>query len=203
MPGGAWIALEGGDGCGKSTQAVLLAEHLGAVLTREPGGTAIGALVRGVLLDPTHDRMVDRAEALLYAADRAQHVVEVVAPALEAGRHVVSDRSAWSSVVYQGVGRGLGVERVRTLNDWAIDGRWPDVMVLLDAEPSAMVSRIARPLDRLEQVDDGFRRRVREGFLALAVEAPERWIVVDAVGSADAVAAAVRAAVIERLGAHA
>ena len=105
------------------------------MLTREPGGTTIGELVRGVLLDPAHDAMVDRAEALLYAADRAQHLVEVVEPALAAGRHVVSDRSALSSVAYQGYGRGLGAEAVWRVNDWAIGGRWPDLVVLLDVRP--------------------------------------------------------------------
>ena len=103
-----YLAFEGGDACGKSTQARRLADAIGAVLTREPGGTTIGGLVRGVLLDPAHDAMVDRAEALLYAADRAQHLAEVVVPALDAGRNVVSDRSALSSVAYQGYGEEPG-----------------------------------------------------------------------------------------------
>ena len=159
-----YIALEGGDACGKSTQAVLLADALGALLTREPGGTTIGGLIRGVLLDPAHDAMVDRAEALLYAADKAQHVAEVVEPALAAGRDVVSDRSAWSSVAYQGFGRGLGGERVRAINDWALDGRWPDLVVLLDLDPSEMAKRLRRAPDRLEQAGDGFHERVRDGL---------------------------------------
>src|SRR5688572_12375409 len=112
-----WIALEGGEGSGKSTQATRLGERLQAVVTREPGGTTIGAKVRAVLLDP--DLVVDeRAEALLMAADRAQHVAEVVRPALAAGTCVVSDRSAFSSLAYQGYGRGLPLEEVRSLCDW-------------------------------------------------------------------------------------
>jgi dTMP kinase len=195
-----YIALEGGDACGKSTQAVLLADALGALLTREPGGTTIGGLIRGVLLDPAHDAMVDRAEALLYAADKAQHVAEVVEPALAAGRDVVSDRSAWSSVAYQGFGRGLGGERVRAINDWALDGRWPDLVVLLDLDPSEMSKRLRRAPDRLEQAGDGFHERVRDGYLALAADDPARWIVLDASGDESSVAAVVATAVKEHLG---
>ena len=195
-----YIALEGGDACGKSTQAVLLADAIGALLTREPGGTTIGGLIRGVLLDPAHDAMVDRAEALLYAADKAQHVAEVVEPALAAGRDVVSDRSAWSSVAYQGFGRGLGGERIRAINDWALDGRWPDLVVLLDLDPSEMAKRLRRAPDRLEQAGDGFHERVRDGYLALAAADPARWIVLDASGDEPSVAAAVATSVKEHLG---
>jgi dTMP kinase len=195
-----YIALEGGDACGKSTQAVLLADALGALLTREPGGTTIGGLIRGVLLDPAHDAMVDRAEALLYAADRAQHVADVVEPALAAGRDVVSDRSAWSSVAYQGYGRGLGGERVQAINDWALGGRWPDLVVLLDLDPSEMAKRLRRAPDRLEQAGDGFHERVRDAYLTLATADPARWIVLDASGDEPSVAAAVATAVKEHLG---
>lgn len=194
-----YVALEGGDACGKSTQARRLAEAIGAVLTCEPGGTTIGGLVRGVLLDPAHDAMVDRAEALLYAADRAQHLAEVVSPALAAGRHVVSDRSALSSVAYQGYGRGLGAEDVRRVNDWAIGGRWPDVAVLIDVSPSVMSVRLQRAPDRLEQAGDGFHERVRAGYLTMAGADPVRWVVVDGSGTEDEVAAAVLAAVEARL----
>jgi dTMP kinase len=199
-PGGHYIALEGGDGSGKSTQAARLASDLGAVLAREPGGTTIGELIRGVLLDPSHDHMDDRAEALLYAADRAQHQVEVVAPALAAGRSVVSDRSAWSSVVYQGAARGLGVEAGHLLNDWALQGRWPHLAVLLDVDPARAATRFSRDLDRLEQAGAEFHARVRDAYLALAVADPEHWAVVDAHTDPDAVATAVRAAVRDRLG---
>jgi dTMP kinase len=194
-----YLALEGGDACGKSTQARRLAEAIGALLTREPGGTTIGELVRGVLLDPAHDAMVDRAEALLYAADRAQHLVEVVEPALATGRHVVSDRSALSSVAYQGYGRGLGAEAVWRVNDWAIGGRWPDLAVLLDVPPSVMLTRLQRAPDRLEQAGDGFHERVRAGYLAMVAADPERWVVVDGRGAENDVAAAVLAAVKDRL----
>lgn len=195
-----YVALEGGDACGKSTQARRLADAIGAVLTREPGGTTIGGLVRGVLLDPAHDAMVDRAEALLYAADRAQHLAEVVEPALAAGRHVVSDRSALSSVAYQGYGRGLGPEEVWRVNDWAIGGRWPDVVVLLDVDPSVMATRLQRAPDRLERAGDGFHERVREGYQAMAASDPDpkRWIVIDGSQDEEAIAAEVLAAV-ERL----
>ena len=195
-----FIALEGGEGCGKSTQATRLADALGAVRTREPGGTRIGGIIRGIVLDPSRTELSDRAEALLYAADRAQHANEVIRPALAAGRHVVTDRSAWSSIVYQGHGRGMGVEEVRKLSDWAIDGCWPDLVVLLDIDPAVARARLHRDLDRLEQAGEGFHDRVRAGYLDLAAADPSGWVVVDASGSVDEVGAAVRAAVQERLG---
>ena len=195
-----FIALEGGEGCGKSTQATRLANALGAVRTREPGGTRIGGIIRGIVLDPSRTELSDRAEALLYAADRAQHANEVIRPALAAGRHVVTDRSAWSSIVYQGHGRGMGVEEVRKLSDWAIDGCWPDLVVLLDIDPAVARARLHRDLDRLERAGEGFHDRVRAGYLDLAAADPSGWVVVDASGSVDEVGAAVRAAVQERLG---
>lgn len=197
---GRWIAFEGGDGCGKSTQAARLAASLGAVLTREPGGTTIGRLIRGVLLDPAHDAMEARAEALLLAADRAQHVAEVVVPALSAGRHVVADRSAFSSLAYQAHGRGLPVDDVRRVNHWATGGRWPDLVVLLDADPAVLAHRLGTELDRIEQADPGFHQRVREAYLALAGEAPGHWLVLDAELGRDDLAAEVERAVRERLG---
>jgi dTMP kinase len=195
-----YLAFEGGDFSGKSTQARRLAEDLGAVLTREPGGTAIGGLIRGVLLDPTHTALADRAEALLYAADRAQHHAEVIRPALAAGRHVVSDRSAWSSVVYQGVARGLGDE-VRRVNDWAIGGRWPDVVVLLDVDPVEAARRLTRDPDRLELAGDDFHQRVRQGYLDLAAADLDHWVVVDAGLDPEETAVAVRDGLAARLGA--
>jgi dTMP kinase len=196
----SYIAFEGADFSGKSTQAARLAAHLDAVLTREPGGTTIGGLVRQILLDPAHDVMVDRAEALLYAADRAQHQHEVVRPALAAGRHVVSDRSAWASVVYQGMARGLGADDVRRVNDWAVEGHWPDLVVLLDVDTALAATRLTRDPDRLEQAGPGFQEKVREGYRALASSDPAGWVVVPADGTPDDVAAAVLAAVHERLG---
>lgn len=197
-----WIALEGGEGSGKSTQAALLASARGAVLTREPGGTPVGARIRDLVLGVVEGSVDPRAEALLMAADRAQHVRAVVAPALEAGRDVVSDRSVWSSLAYQGYGRGLDVAWLRSLSDWAMGGRWPDLAVLVDVPAAAAaerVSRTGRALDRMESEGGGFHERVREGFAALAAEAPERWVVVDGDASPEVVAGRVAAAVAGRL----
>jgi dTMP kinase len=196
---GRYIALEGGDGCGKSTQTARLASALGAVVTREPGGTRLGAVIRGIVLDPANGDLTDRAEALLYAADRAQHATEVLRPTLAQGRHVVSDRSAWSSIVYQGHGRGMSADDIRRLSDWAVEGCWPDLVVLLDVEPTVAARRRSRDLDRLEQVDRAFSERVRAGYLELATDATD-WVVVDAGRDEETVARAVRAAVTERLG---
>ena len=199
MISGTFIALEGTDGSGKSTVAARVAVELGAVLTREPGGSRIGELIRGVLLDPAHTEMADRAEALLYAADRAQHVMQVVRPALAAGRHVVTDRSAYSSLAYQAFGRGLPFAEVHQINDWAIQGCWPDVVVLLTVTPDVAARRMRRSLDRLEVVDDAFRLRVAAGFETMADQEPERWLIVDGNGSVEQVTAAVVTAVRERI----
>ena len=188
-----WIAFEGGEGSGKSTQAALLADALDAVLTREPGGTAVGQRVRDVLLDPSVAGMDARAEALLMAADRAQHVAEVVRPALADGRSVVSDRSAYSSLAYQGVGRELGVEAIRSLCGWATEELWPDVAILLDVPSDVTGERRKDPPDRMESAGDEFHARVADGFRQLAAEEPTRWLVVDGTGSVDDVAARVRA----------
>lgn len=199
MPG-RYIALEGVEGCGKSTQAALLAADLGAVLTRETGGTAIGDRIRSVLHDPGNVHLDPIAEALLIAGDRAQHRAEVVAPALAAGRDVVSDRSVWSSVAYQGYGRELPVDVVREVNDWALAGHWPDLVVLLRLAPDDVERRLAgRSLDRFEREDAAFFQRVASGFDALAAADPQHWIVVEAGGTVDEVFAELRRAVGERL----
>lgn len=190
---GRWIALEGGEGCGKSTQARLLAERLDAVLTREPGGTAIGERVRAILLDAADIRIHPRAEALLMAADRAEHVAEVVRPALEEGRDVVSDRSVWSSIAYQGYGRGLEVEELLRINRWATTDVFPDVVVVLDVLPTVARSRTGAPRDRMEAAGDEFHRRVASAFERLAEE--RGWSVVDANDSIELVAARVWSAV--------
>jgi dTMP kinase len=181
------IAFEGGDASGKSTQAALLANRLDAVLTREPGGTAVGERVRDLLLDPALLDLDPRAEALFMAAARAQHVAEVIRPALDAGRHVVTDRFADSSLAYQGFGRGLDVEDVRALSAFATGGLWPDVVVLLDVPDDVARERLG-VLDRFEAAGEDFHRRVVEGFRTLAEAEPARWVVISGVGSVDDVA---------------
>ncbi len=195
---GRFVALEGGEGSGKSTQARLLAASTGALLTREPGGTKLGGELRRLLLDPAAGGVIDaRAEALLMAADRAQHIAEVVRPALEKGDHVVSDRSALSFLAYQGAGRGLPIEELRRVSDWASAGLWPDLVVLIDVPPEVARARRAangQRLDRLEAESDDFHERVRAGFAALAAAESDRWVVVDGTGTPGEVAARVSAA---------
>jgi dTMP kinase len=198
---GRYIALEGAEGCGKSTHAIRLAEHLGAVLTRETGGTRIGVKIRDILHDSDHVELSDKAEVLLIAADRAQHVQQLVRPVLASGRNVVSDRSAYSSLAYQGYGRGVDLETVRRINDWALDGRWPDLVLLIDVPAEVLVERMQeRDLDRFEQADDEFHARVREGFAKMAAEDPEHWVVIDGAGAKEEVARLIREAVRDRLG---
>jgi len=195
-----YIAFEGIEGCGKSTQARRLADEIGAVLTRETGGTAIGARVREVLHDPVNTHLSPVAEALLIAGDRAQHRSEILEPALSAGRHVVSDRSVYSSIAYQGYGRGLPLDVLRSVNDWALGGRWPDLVVLLDIDHQSAMSRLAdRALDRFEREDSDFFSRIADGFRTMATNDPARWVVIDGRADADTVAAAVRRSVTDRL----
>jgi len=178
---GRYIALEGSEGCGKSTQAAWLAADLDAVLTREQGGTAIGQLIRGILLDPANTALDHRSEALLNAADRAQHIGELIAPALDAGMHVVSDRSVYSTLAYQGYGRRLPLEELRSINDWAIRGRWPELAILLEVDPAALDERTRlRTKDRFERETKRFHDRVRKGFAELTADEPDRWVVIDA-----------------------
>ena len=201
MDRGCYIAFEGSEGSGKSTHARRLAVELDAVLTFEHGGTPIGKLVRAILADPANSEMTDKTEALLIAADRAQHIEQVVRPALEAGRDVVSDRSIYSSLAYQGYGRGLPLDEVRAVNEWAIDGCWPDLVVLLDVPAEQLAHRMRRrELDRFERSGPEFYARVAEGFRRLAAADPKRWVVVDGRGSIQEVANAVRDAVRERVG---
>jgi dTMP kinase len=196
---GRFIAFEGGEGSGKSTQAALLADALGAVLTREPGGTAIGGRIRELVLSPSTGELDPRAEALLMAADRAQHVAEVVEPALAAGRHVVTDRFVGSSIAYQGFGRGLPPAEVEGLSRWATAGCWPDLVVLLDVSAHVADGRLQRALDRMEAAGVEFHRRVGDGFSSLAASDPVLWAVVDGSAGIDEVHAAVVAVVRERL----
>ena len=190
---GHFIAFEGGEGSGKSTQARRLAERLGsqALLTFEPGDTPLGAEVRRLVLDSPELDIHERAEALLMAADRAQHVAEVIEPALDAGRTVICDRFAGSSIAYQGHGRQLPAAEVEQLSRWATHGRWPDLVVLLEVPPEAAASRLQRAKDRLESAGDDFHRRVHDGFLLQAMEDPDRWAIIDGTRSPDEVADAI------------
>jgi dTMP kinase len=204
---GLFITFEGGDGVGKTTQSELLDAWLRSrgrtvVRTREPGGTEVGVLVRDIVL---HHRgeVAPRAEALLYAADRAHHVETVVRPALERGDVVIQDRYLDSSIAYQGAGRVLGRDEVRDLSLWATGGLLPDLTVLLDLDPQSARQRLDaddKPFDRLESEQDDFHRRVRAEFLALAEAEPERFLVVDASQPADELAAQIRHEVNARLG---
>ncbi|MEO7396969.1 MAG: dTMP kinase [Ilumatobacteraceae bacterium] len=198
---GRYIALEGAEACGKSTHAARLATDLDAIHTRETGGTRIGAEIRTILHDSDNTDLDDKAEVLLIAADRAQHRREVLRPALEQGRHVVSDRSAYSSLAYQGYGRGIALDIVRSTNDWALDGVWPELVVLIDVPPDVLVSRMrGRHLDRFERADNAFHARVRRGFAEMAADDPQRWLVIDGTGPVDHVARTIRTIVLERLG---
>jgi dTMP kinase len=197
---GRLIAIEGIDGSGKSTQARLLAEALGAVLTHEPGDSALGRELRSLLLEWSGSTVTPRAEALLVAADRAQHVAEVVSPALGAGRWVVTDRFSASTLAYQGYGRGLALDELRSLVTWAAAGLAPDLSVLVDLPPELARARRGAATDRLERLDADFHERVRHGYLDMARSHPAGWVVVDGTPPAPEVAAVVRSAVSERLG---
>ena len=213
---GKLVALEGVDGAGKSTQAPFLVEALGAVETFQFGATAIGAALRRILLEPPSRHFDPRAEALLIIADKAQHVAEIVKPALEKGRNVVSDRFTASTIAYQGYGRGLDVSVLRSIMDFATEGIEPDLTVLLDIDPEAALSRLGPPespqlelfdlsvagadavsdriepaFDRFEAEGRHFREQVRNGYLKLAKADPDRWVVVDGDAPVDEVTARV------------
>jgi dTMP kinase len=198
-----FVAFEGGEGVGKSTQIARAAGWLRSLghdvlETREPGGTPLGKELRRLVLDPD-GHVTPRAEALLYAADRAHHVETVIRPALDAGAIVLTDRYVDSTLAYQGGGRGLGDARVVT--DWATGGLLPDLTVLLDVDPAVGLARAgarAAP-DRLEAAALEFHEAVRAAFLALAADAPQRYVVLDAGRGADALEADVRDAIASRL----
>jgi dTMP kinase len=197
---GLFVVFEGGEGAGKSTQvkrlaAVLEQQGHEVVVTREPGATVVGAQIRALLLDPMTS-LSARAEALLYAADRAQHVATVVRPALERGAIVLSDRYVDSSLAYQGAGRALATDEVAELSRWATEGLRPAVTLLLDIDPTIGLARATGSPDRIEQESLTFHRAVRQGFLALAAADPHRYLVVSGALSADAVFAAVTARVL-------
>ena len=196
MPG-RFITFEGGDGAGKSTQLTLLVDWLTehghiVVESREPGGTELGVELRNIVL---HRRgyMTPRAEALLYAADRAHNIATVVRPAIEAGKIVVQDRYVDSSLAYQGAGRVLSPDEIRSLNTWATEGLVPDLTVLLDLDPTVGKTRITSDLyDRLEAETVGFHASVRGAYLALADVEPDRFLVLDATRPIEYLAASIK-----------
>ena len=204
MVRGRFITFEGGEGCGKSTQAKRLAEELRSqgvevVMTREPGGTRLAELIRGLLKDEREDPPCDRSELLLFLAARAQLVRNVIAPALESGKWVVSDRFSDSTFAYQGYGRGLPLDVLRLVNDFACEGLKPDLTLLLDVRPEEAAARMRcreaatnTSADRIELAGDGFHSRLRAGFLEMAAAEPDRIKVIDANGSPDEVWAQIR-----------
>jgi len=197
---GLFVAFEGGDGAGKSTQARALAEALleaghEVVLTREPGGTPAAEAIRHVVLTPEFVGLDPRAEALLYAASRAEHVARLVRPALERGAVVITDRYIDSSVAYQGVGRGLGPDVIGEINLWATRSLLPDLTVLLDVEAGTGLSRLDSAPDRLESEPEEFHRSVVAAFHALADGDPDRYLVLAASADRHEISAAVRARV--------
>jgi len=182
---GFFIVFEGGEGAGKSTQMSGLVGWLQArgeevVRSREPGGTRIGERIRELLLDPEVPDMDPRTEALLYAADRAQHVAEVIRPALEAGKVVVSDRFVDSSLAYQGLARGLGLEEIYRISEWATGGLLPDVVIYLKLDPEEGMRRVDGERDRIEREEAEFHRKVSSAYLELAARYPHRFVVLDA-----------------------
>ena len=192
---GRLIAFEGADASGKSTQAQRLAARLGVELTFQFGATEIGSAIRSILLDPAHDMLDDRAEALLVIADKAQHVAEVVAPALARGETVITDRFTASTTAYQGFGRGLDRDELTRMMHWATNGIEPDLTVLLDVNLDVARQRLGDEVDRIEGAGAEFHTKVRQGYLEMAAADPDRWVVVGADGTVEDVAARVDAAV--------
>lgn len=198
---GLFVTFEGGDGSGKSTQSALLAEWLQGqgrtvVLTREPGGTDLGNEIRDIVLH-RRGHIAPRAEALLYAADRAHHINTKVRPALADGDIVLQDRYLDSSVAYQGAGRVLSPDEVRSLSLWAAEDLLPDLTILLDLDESVGRDRLKSrtKYDRLEDEEQDFHARVRSGYLALAAAEPDRFLVLSATDSVESIASAIRARV--------
>lgn len=199
---GLFIAFEGGDGAGKSTQVAMAQQWLEArgsqvVTTREPGGTQISEALRSLVLEHGHGEIDSRTEALIYSAARAAHVQQLIAPALNAGSHVICDRFVDSSLAYQGMGRALGFDAVAQINDFATDGLRPDVTIILDISAAdGRARRVAagggvEAADRLEAEPDDFHERIRNAFLELAAGDPERYLVVDATLSVAEIHAAI------------
>jgi len=200
---GLFLCFEGGEGAGKSTQAALLHDWLVArghdvLLTFEPGDTHVGRDIRRIVLDPATGHLADRTEALLYAADKAEHVEKVVRPALAAGTVVITDRYVDTSLAYQGTGRGLETVELEQVLRWATGDLRPHLTVLLDVEPSAGFGRFEER-DRIEGESEDFHQRVQDGYHALAAADPTHYLVLDARGDRDEIAAQIRARVEELL----
>jgi dTMP kinase len=198
QPRGWFVAFEGGEGAGKSTQIQRLAQWLEesgreVLVTHEPGDTAVGGILRRLLLDHDAGPLAPRTEALLFAADRAQHVAEVIRPALERGVVVLTDRYIDSSLAYQGAGRTLARDEVADLSAWATSHLLPDLTVLLDVPPEVGLARIPGSVDQMESEPLAFHERVRAEFLDLAADDPQRYVVVDATADPDAVQEQIRA----------
>lgn len=182
---GLFVTLEGADGSGKSSFTARMEKELTNlgiqyILTREPGGTLIGEQVRGILLDRDYEEMHPRAEALLYAASRAQHVEEIIRPALAAEKIVLCERYILSSIAYQGYGRVLGEEPVRGINEFATDGLWPDLTLFFSVDPRHTLARKAPAPDRLEEEGAAFHKRVYEGYLRALESYPGHVLSIDA-----------------------
>jgi len=197
---GVFVALEGGEGAGKSTQTTLLRDWLHSsgrvvLVTHEPGDTPVGKQLREILLGHETGELDPRTEVLLYAADRAEHVAAVVQPALARGEVVITDRYIDSSLAYQGAGRALPVDEVERISAWATNRLTPDLTVVLDIEPAVGLQRFDTPADRLESEPLAFHQRVREEFLTLASREPHRYLVVDASSPAEVVHNLIRTAV--------
>jgi len=189
-----FISFEGIEGCGKTTQVELLADFLSQrdiphLVTREPGGTRLGKLIRKMLLDPTHSEMEPLTELFLYAADRAQHIAQVIRPSLESRQWLICDRFADATTAYQGYGRGQDLTFIQQLNQWATQGLWPHLSLLLDCPVEIGLERARRRImdtalegleDRFEQQDLAFHQKVREGYLELAAQNSARFRILDA-----------------------
>ncbi len=184
---GRLIVFEGADGLGKSTQARRLADRLGARLTHQLGGTRIGAAIREILLNPHNSELDDLAEAMLVVADKAQHVAEIVVPALARGETVISDRFSASALGYQGYGRGIDLLMLEAIIGFATHRIEPDLTVLLDTDAESALAPGAEPTDRIEAADASFHRRVRQGFRKLASLNPHAWVVISAEGTVEQV----------------
>lgn len=205
---GLFIAFEGGDGAGKSTQAALLTQAMSdagrtVLRTREPGGTPVGEKLRSLVLEHGQGEIDAKTEALIFAAARAAHAAQVITPAVARGEIVVSDRYADSSIAYQGAGRGLGTEAIVKLNDWATNGLWPDLTVLLDVSPAQGRDRRTAgdaAEDRMESEPDDFHATIRAAFLALAHANPERYLILPAENSITELAQAIHERVTTLLG---